>query len=421
MTELKLFNILSKRRVRHEYQQSNIDQRTIWQEESKTLPWLLQAEIYGTNYEVVCQTESILEFKSQSSGIVSTNTIFPSFIGTGIRNGNATQCFNLNNSQSNDVHHQVCDAERNASSVSQVRITAQEQTYDEKSFRKIPRNTKAQAGNDSFENFQTFPEVASSFKSYLGSNEVRNRYNECQQKNNMCVVKSGENNFANTSQITCETESCHSPKHSNMNSSEVFRNREELVTRILSPMKSLTLKMNTKLNKEQTKLLPTNSTELYKLFDPLIHASETSCPANNLSNVVHTIKPKMHVGLEVNMLFLTKLFRQIYNLQFASVRKKAMEINSNGNYLKSNRKLKGNRLTYTTNNSLVVTFSTDYSNLNTNNISSEPTVSSQQQTHVNFGIFRQVRPLFAQSSHLADIHSIRKWHSGMLKVKRKLY
>lgn len=391
MEDLSLLKIISKRQQNQHYEYLYTQQLNKHHDEGKHLPWSLHAQIFG-----------VQGYKSYAShGLTYTQD-------EKIQRGNLFMplCSNARQPTSANAFHSAI-ALLNANSV------IHRSACVTKSSLKSPAN----------------PTLKHEKKSNKPSNLSIIR-SLCDNVSNECTLRPYNGLHKVNRQFdfvkhSCENKTCQQnyPNLSKANLVCLDDDTNDLLPFPLQPTKF-----------EDKKNVPELKTELtHNKLQPILDAfgiGHTDCNNNcalmneevGVQINTHSSTQNFVTNNDVNMLFLTKLFRQIHNLKLGRARNKVNQFHAKQNRLKPCIKFKDVDLNQVKPKTLIVSVNMDYSNLNKNSFdnSSESIVSFHQQIRINFCSYRQVGLYFTKTvSHVSDIHCIRKWHRGMLKVKRK--
>lgn len=414
MTDLQIFTFVCKKQLNRSHDETCFPTTYIGHNKKEILPWHLHAQIYGlhANKEDYCQTNlpSHRATKSKDNVLSSLRSPSTDYIPVQSISYSNLNKHNCSHVLSNQVTHKNGRFEPYVpKSTEQFPVEGSSSCLDTGAGNHLvvfinEKNTAK--ARHSFENFQNSYNSTTQFK--------RAHRIEVTKGTHLPTVGDTLSDLTNAGQYSCKTETFHSLDNSHVIVREC--RKHSLSHKILTPIPS-----------ENTNLIPsptacsatkTVSVEIMDLFDPCRNVPAKLIVPMNLYASFDASKLEFSRKNEVNILFLTKLFRQIHNLPTASLRHSELK-----NYLKPKRvecykHLKRNCLAPITPNSLVSQVNHNLFKLNTSDVNFEPSGSLNHQSH-KFRKHGQVVQFVSQSNQYTDVHRIRKWHSGMLKVKRK--
>lgn len=414
MTDLQIFTFVCKKQLNRSHDETYFPTTYIGHNEKETLPWHLHAQIYGLheNKEDYGQTSPPAQRATKSKDKALSSLRSPSTDNIPL------QSISYSNLNKYNCSHVLRNQVIHKNGIFETYVpNGTEQVSAEGSSRCL--DTGARNHLVGLMNEKYTAKVRHSFENFQNSYNSTTQF-ECAPRieitkgTHLPTVGCTLSDLANAGQYSCKTETFHSLDNSNVIVRE--HGKHSLSHKILTPIPS-----------ENTYLIPsptacsatkTESVEIMDLYDPCRNVPAKLSAPMNLSASFDASKLEFSRKNEVNILFLTKLFRQIHNLPTASLRHSAFK-----NYLKPKRvecykHLKRNCLAPITPNSLVSQGNHNLFKLNTNDVNFEPSGSLIHPSH-KFRKHLQFGQFVSQSNQYTDVHRIRKWHSGMLKVKRK--
>jgi len=378
MSDLKLFRLLCKKpnHERHEVQdqQASVNLCTT---ASKTLPWHIHAQVYGTQNNKVHHAKHAIDSQFRKDGFETKGPLFPT---------------------SNRIGYQQ-------KSYSNLNILEHRYIKARDWFKNSDGSTK----------LNYIPLAAESLAESIQSiNEHQSSQSTIAQPRHFSHMEL----YSYPDPGDCDY--CKLPNYSNLNIHESTFGNHYLNDKLAAPIKPTVAEVKQRKQERSSDCEQSHQREVIALFDPFFSDQNNSCVLTchdendqlYLHNQTHDVK----VQSQVSVLFLTRVFRQIHHLRRPQgeparlycrkkYTKKATKVNRKGDVIKNT-------------NSLVIEVENNKSNLNITHQNSEVGSTSVSNKMVTY---RHVGQLVSQSSHVTDLHNVRKWHSGMLKVKKSLF
>lgn len=405
MDDLSLLTIISKRQQGQHYEHLFTQQLNKQYDEGKNLPWSLHAQIFGVqSYE---ENVSHNVPYTQIDNNKSRDLFYPLCTGniceyqishSNVNEHDSSGLAHAQNLKTSDIFSSAI-ALLNEDKIGHTRACQAKSSLKSAPYQTLKRERKCKKQR----NFSLIQPLCD------------NKSNQCSLQPHRVLHK--VNSHFDVIEHTSGNKTCHQ-NYSNLNNKNCVcfeHDKNDLLPAPLQPIKT-----DIKNNVGGTKL----SQAIIESFG----TGQTDC--NNNCNLVNEeigvqakvapLNPNFSTNHEVNMLFISNLYRQIHNLKLGRVTKKAIQLHVRRNYLKSYKKIQNSGPNHVTPNSLVMSIHIDYSNLNTNSFynSSEYTFNFEQQSRMTNCSYRQVGQHFTQSIYAFDIHNILKWHSGMLKLNQ---
>lgn len=430
MAEIKLFNLLCKTGVSKEFNGTNDQKLSINSVDGKILRWDLKAEIFGfceskdhsVNYSGLSHSLNLSKAKR--------NNLLPLFVGHNDQFSCLNSNLNANHINQSSYHSGVTFSDvipnkkidavhkitERTTNIHNAQCSSKNSVSDKPSsclFENFQKQYDKRNHNRLF-NFERCVAYKTCNGNVLGyikkdiskSHVEANLYNQHYQPDG-----------CNLNRPSQETEFCHTLVNSNLKGQNHCSFYHDSSTNVLSPTKS----------KAVTPIPLTKDVCTIVIHENEKDNAPDKCAAGKSSiSLPHSLpvcvleeKHEICCSNEVNMLFLTKLFRQIFNLPKPRSKIKIVF------HSKIQRPLKcaTRKAFFIIENQLPVELGKfSYSNSDPfvhTNINQLATNSVNKSSYPNFTRSRKTKTCFRKSSYSTDIHNIRKWHSGRLKIKIK--
>lgn len=402
MMDIQILHIMHAKQIGEKLRQESFQPIIRSSNENETLPWHLHAQVYGLPKSKVCPyTSDILTNCNKTTSAKQNNL---RFLGTEHRFESPTSYSNLNKISYEQWVKSQSISSKNRYFCTNRQINAQITVQKIKPKSEHGVNSPLRGSEIGQVPFQ--PDYV-----------FENFQNNCSNKRAYIVDLQN----CDKSSIYFKTSLCRTVSHSNMDICKSFGNQNNLNIQKLLQARSI---VNIEKHRQSKPTSENSQKDILDLFDPLNIKHERECNFRNNKDVESVkLKIENHEGCnknEVSILFLTKLFRQIHDLSTKGLRKKENEMGFRQTRIKFKRHQKR---TQTTANSLDMSVDGNYSNLNASFVVQndfEFAAGTARQLCLMYTT-HQVRQVCTQSNHAIDIHKVRKWHSGMLKIGERLF